>query len=242
MKRIFLFVLLWIIIFHSGFSQQKVNPENRILLQGLVMDATTLSPIGNSQILVNRAFSSVSEKNGTFAFYVYKNDTVVFKSLGYKSTILYIGDTLSGSEFMAGIFMKSDTVSIGEVLIIPRISNLKSDIMNSRSKTPANFDNARYNVAISAYQGRTSTSNGTYNDPAYSYSVLSQKQKINAYGKGQIPSDQIFGANALLLIPAAILYLKGLPEKPGPMEPDLTDEELGMLQKRYLDSIKKHEP
>ena len=238
MKRLFLFVLLCN-IFYSGFSQQKESSGNKILFQGLVMDATTLSPVGNSQIMINRAFSSVSDNNGTFAFYVNRSDTVVFKSLGYKSTILYISDTLSGREFIAGIYMKSDTVSIGEVMIIPRVTNLKSDIMNSRSKTPANFDNARYNVAISAYQGRTTTSQGTSNDPAYSYSVLSQKQRINAYGKGQIPSDQIFGANALLLIPAAILYLKGMPEKPGPLKSDLTEHELDMLQKRYFETLKQ---
>lgn len=238
MKHLLLIVLLCNIIFCSGFSQQKEISGNRILFQGLVMDAATLSPVVNSQIMINRIFSSVSDNNGTFAFYVNRRDTVVFKSLGYKSTILYISDTLSGREFIAGIYMKSDTVSIGEVLIIPRVTNLKSDIMNSRSKTPANFDNARYNVAISAYQGRTTTSQGTSNDPAYSYSMLSQKQKINAYGKGQIPSDQIFGANALLLIPAAILYLRGMPEKPGPLKSDLSDHELDMLQKRYFETLK----
>jgi hypothetical protein len=237
MKRILVFVLFFLVVFNSGFSQQKDMSGNRILFQGLVMDAATLSPIANSQIMINRAFSSISEKNGTFAFFVNRNDTVEFKSLGYKSTILYISDTLSGREFMAGIYMKSDTVSIGEVVIIPRVVNLRSDIMNSRSKTPANFDNAKYNVAISAYQGRTTTGQGYYNDPAYSYSMVRQKQKINAYGKGQIPSDQIFGANALLLIPAAILYLKGLPEPPGPMKPDLTENELDQLQKRYLEIL-----
>jgi hypothetical protein len=239
MKRLILFVFLFNIIAYSGFSQQKDSYKNRILFQGIVLDASTLSPIGNSQIMINRIFSSVSEQNGTFAFYVNRKDTVMFNSLGYKSTILYISDTLSGQEFMAGIYMKSDTLSIGEVMIIPRVSNLKSDIMNSRSKTPANFDNARYNVAISAYQGRTTTSQGTSNDPAYSYSVLSQKQKINAFGKGGIPSDQIFGANALLLIPAAILYFKGAPEKPGPMKSDLTEKELDILQKSYFETLKQ---
>jgi hypothetical protein len=132
--------------------------------------------------------------------------------------------------------MKSDTVSIGEVMIIPRVSNLKSDIMNSKSKTPANFDNAKYNVAIGAYQGRTTTSHGSSNDPDYNYSVIREKQKINAYGKGQLTSDQIFGANALLLIPAAILYLSNPPEKPAPMKSDLTKAELDKLQKSYFET------
>jgi hypothetical protein len=142
MKRLILFILLFNILAYSGFCQQKDSYGSRILFQGVVLDANTLSPIGSSQIMINRVFSSVSDQNGTFAFYVNRKDTVLFKSLGYKSTILYISDTLSGQEFMAGIYMKSDTVSIGEVMIIPRFSNLKSDIMNSRSKTPANFDNA----------------------------------------------------------------------------------------------------
>ena len=37
-------------------------------------------------------------------------------------------------------------------MIIPRVSNLKSDIMNSKSKTPANFDNAKYNVPKHMYE------------------------------------------------------------------------------------------
>ena len=93
-----------------------------------------------------------------FAFYVNRNDTVVFKSLGYKESVLYISDTLEGTEFIAGIYMNSDTFSIGEVIIIPGYKNLKSEIMNSKSKIPANMDNARYNVAISAYQGKNSQS------------------------------------------------------------------------------------
>ena len=38
------------------------------------------------------------------------------KVLAINQPSLYISDTLSGSEFMAGIYMKSDTLSIGEVI------------------------------------------------------------------------------------------------------------------------------
>ena len=74
--------------------------------------------------MINRNFSSVSDKDGTFAFYVHPNDTVVFKSLGYKPATMIISDTLIGREYIAGIYLKSDTVSIGEVVIIPRASIL----------------------------------------------------------------------------------------------------------------------
>ena len=73
------------------------------------------SPIPNSQIIMNRRSVSISGNDGTFVFYVNINDTVVFQSLGYKSVTMVISDTLKGKEFVAGIYLNSDTLSIGEV-------------------------------------------------------------------------------------------------------------------------------
>lgn len=237
MKSIFFIILSVCILNQAGFSQGKENAGIRILFHGLVMDANTLSPLANSQIMINRAFSSVSSDDGTFAFYVNRNDTVVFKILGYKATILYVSDTLIGREFIAGVYMHTDTLSIGEVVIVPRLINLKSEILNAKSKTPTTFDNARYNVAVSAYQGRNSQSK--LGDPATNYTHLSQKQKIDAYERGGIPSDKMVGLSPLLLIPAAYLLIHGLPEKPAPLKPQLSDQEVDQIQKKYLETMKQ---
>lgn len=234
-KRFFLLVFSVLIFSYSCLSQENSNSGIRILFQGLVLDANTLTPVANSQIMINKAFSAVSSNDGTFAFYVNRNDTVLFQSLGYKSTILYVSDTLSGREFNAGIYMKTDTLSIGQVVIVPRFSSLKSDIMNSRSKASTNMDNAKYNVAISAYQGRNSQSNlGT---PADNYALLSKKQKVDAYEKGGIPSDKMVGISPLLLIPAAYFLINGFPEKPSPMKSQLTEQEINQIQKKYLETL-----
>jgi len=237
MKSIFFIILSVCILNQAGFSQGKENAGIRILFHGLVMDANTLSPLANSQIMINRAFSSVSSDDGTFAFYVNRNDTVVFKILGYKATILYVSDTLIGREFIAGVYMHTDTLSIGEVVIVPRLINLKSEILNAKSKTPTTFDNARYNVAVSAYQGRNSQSK--LGDPATNYTHLSQKQKVDAYERGGIPSDKMVGLSPLLLIPAAYLLIHGLPEKPAPLKPQLSDQEVNQIQKKYLETMKQ---
>lgn len=237
MKGIFFIILSVCILNQAGFSQGKENAGIRILFHGLVMDANTLSPLANSQIMINRAFSSVSSDDGTFAFYVNRNDTVVFKSLGYKATILYVSDTLIGREFIAGVYMHTDTLSIGEVVIVPRLINLKSEILNARSKTPTTFDNARYNVAVSAYQGRNSQSK--LGDPATNYTHLSQKQKVDAYEKGGIPSDKMVGLSPLLLIPTAYLLIHGLPEKPAPLKPQLSDQDVDQIHKKYMETLKK---
>lgn len=238
MKRIFILGSLIFIFKISCFSQENVKPEARILFQGIVLDANDFSPIANSQIMINRIFLSVSQYDGTFSFYVYRKDTVQFKSLGYKPEMMMISDTLKGSEFVAGIFMKSDTLSIGEVVIIPRYKNLRSDILNSRSSTSREMENARYNVAVSAYQGRTSISK--LGDPAANYQLLRQRQKIDAYERGGIPSDQILGLNPLVLLPAAYILLHGMPEKPGPMKPEISDYEVDQIQRKYLETLKQH--
>jgi hypothetical protein len=195
------------------------------------MDAHTFAPVSNSQILINRSFTSVSNAEGTFAFFVNRFDTVFFKHIGYKSTMFLVSDTLVGREFMAGIFLKNDTVSIGEVVIVPRFVNLKSEIMNAPSKIPSTMDNARYNVALSGYSGRTTQ--GKLGDPSTNYGLLRQRQKINAYEKGGIPSDRIAGLNPLLLLPAAYLLIHGAPQKPEPFEQRLTDQELEQIRKKY---------
>jgi hypothetical protein len=234
MKRSYLFIAFALLISHFCFCQEKDDTGVRILFHGIILDANNLTPISNSQILINRNFTTASSLDGTFAFFANSFDTVFFRHIGYKSTMLVVSDTLVGKEFVAGIYMKSDTVSIGEVVIVPRYHNLKSEILNSPSKVPATMDNARYNVAISGYQGRTTT--GKLGDPATNYGMLRQRMKINAFEKGEIPSDQIAGISPLLIIPAAYLLIHGVPEKPAPFEHSLTAKELEQIQKKYLEN------
>jgi hypothetical protein len=236
-KRIFLFIIFSLYIIQSCLCQEKENAGVRILFRGIIMDTKTLYPISNSQIFINRSFSSVSSTDGTFAFTVNRNDSILFKHLGYKSVLLSVSDTLAGNDFVTGIYMNSDTLSIGEVVIVPKFINLKSEIINAPSKIPSTMDNARYNVAISGYQGRTTQ--GKLGDPSANYELLRQRQKVDAYEKGGIPSDKMVGISPLLLIPAAYLLIHGLPEKPAPMEQKLTEQELNQIQKKYLESLQQ---
>ena len=236
-KRFFFLILSIGILIQSGLSQGKENAGIRILFHGLVMDASTFSPITNSQIMINRAFSSVSGSDGTFSFFVNRNDTVIFNSLGYKPIVFYVSDTLTGREFIAGIYMHTDTITIGEIIIVPRFTNLKSEILNSGSKTSVTMENARYNVAVSAYQGRNSQN--ILGDPATNYELLRQRQKADAYERGGIPSDKMVGISPLLLVPAAYLLIHGLPEKPSPLKPQLTDRDLDQIHRKYLETLRQ---
>jgi len=144
---------------------------------------------------------------------------------------------LSGREFVAGIYLHSDTISIGEVIIIPKLTNLKSELLNTRPEASKTVENARYNLEISAYQGRMAQSK--MGDPALNYEVLRNQQRRDAYSRGQIPADRMVGLSPLMLIPAAYLLMHGLPEKPSAPKPHLTDKEINDLHERYMQSLKK---
>ncbi len=237
MKRIRLVLLLTLLAIPAVFSQVGNTEEVKILFHGLVMDASTLSPLANSQITINRSFSSVTDQAGTFSILVNRKDTVVFSRMGYRPTMFYVSDTLAGRKFIAGIYMKTDTLSIGEVVIVPRLRNLKSEILNARPESQPEIENAKYNLAVSAYQGRQGQNK--LGDPASNYELLRQKQRITAYEKGGIPSDKMLGLSPLLLLPAAYLLIHGLPEKPAPFKPQLTGQEVDQIHKKYLETLKQ---
>lgn len=237
MKRVPFLIILLILIECQVFCQGVKDQGALILFQGLILDANNEAPIANAQIFINRSFTSVSDKDGKFAFYTSRNDTVTFRMLGYKQAVFNVSDTLRGKEFVAGIYMHSDTVSIAEVIIIPMLAGLKSDLLNPRPPLNREAENAKNNLAISAYQARVNQDK--LGDAATNYAVLKERQWTEAYTRGQIPPDRIVGLNPLLLLPAAYLLIHGLPQKPPPPQPVLTDQEVNELHKKYLESLRK---
>jgi len=235
MKKIWFMLVMILICGYAGFSQEGKTAERKILFSGVIRDAFTLEPLPNSQIDINRYFASVSDTDGTFAIRVNRRDTVVFSILGYRSAFFFVSDTLTGNEFMAGVYMKTDTFSIGEVIILPRLSYLRSDILKASPSSNPEMENAKYNMAVSAYQGRIALSQ--LGDPASNYAVLHQKQMIAAYEKGGIPSDRMVGLSPFMLFQAAYLLMNGFPEKAAPMKSNLTRQELDQINKKYLETL-----
>ena len=237
MKKILFVFFIFLFIIKLSAGQEVPNTGNAILFHGIVMDADTKTPLEGSQIIINRSFSSVSDHEGKFAFNVNRLDTVKFSMLGYKPAIFFISDTLRGNEFIAGVYMHTDTLAIGEIVIVPRFRNLKSEMLNPRSEPDPQLDNAKYNLELSAYQGKITQ--GKLGDPASNYEFLRQKQRSEAYSKGQIPSDRIVGLSPFMIIPAVYLLMNGFPQKPPALQPRLTDQELRMIYKKYLDTYGK---
>lgn len=237
MHRYFLLLLTIFVFVTEITAQDEKNVNPSILFRGVVIDADLMSALSGTNILVNKTRFSVSEEDGSFSLTVMRGDTVSFRRIGYKTTVLSISDTLAGQEYVAGIYMHSDTLSIGEVIILPAMGNLKNELLNAKTEVSFKLENARNNVALAAYQGKNNQNK--LGDPAANYEMLKQRQKVDAYEKGGIPSDRILAVSPLMLIPAAYLLMNGLPQKQNGYERHITDDELDMIRQKYLENIRQ---
>jgi hypothetical protein len=201
------------------------------------MDAATQLSIPNTHYYINGLSSGSSDTEGKFSLYVYRGDTIRFSFLGY-SDVLFHTDTLPGNSYVAGIFMQGDTIAIGEVLVFPRLGDLRSEFMNTSAEVTPEMQNARNNILISAYQGINSSA--SLGDPGTNYELIRRKQVFEAYEKGGIPSDKMVQFNLISFIPVSIYLLaNGFPEKPEPPKPFVSSSEIERIRKEYLERIRQ---
>jgi hypothetical protein len=237
MKQITLIILTTLLSLNSISAQQREQGKSQLLFQGLAMDAKTEAPVPDAQIFINRTFRSVSDPAGKFAFYAERHDTIVFRILGYTDSRIIVSDTLAGTDFITGVYLHPDTIEIPEVVIIPRLQKLKSELFSPKQPANREFENAKYNMALTSYQAKVNESKlGT---PEAYYDVIRQRQKDAAYTRGQIPSDRIVGLSPLSIIPLAYMLLHGPPQRPEAPKPYLTEQEVNEIHKRYLRQQKK---
>ncbi len=226
-----------ILLLNLSLSAQQREQENLILIQGVVMDATSLEPMPNTHFILNRIFGNVTNEKGEFSIYMEKNDTVRFSYMGYQDFIFIPSDTLTGNLFTAGIFLQTDTMSVGEVIVVPRLPDLRTGILMESPTIAPELRNARNNIAASVYEGIYSQEQ--LGAPSANYDLLKRKQILDAYEKGAIPSDRMVGLN-FLTIPAAILYFsKGLPERPEPPRPMIPQKDIDRMKELYRQTLTK---
>lgn len=216
---------------------QEKSPEELILLQGLVMDAESLEPLPNAHYVINRMFGNVTDEKGEFSVYLGKKDTLKISYVGYRDIVFTAADTLKGNTFTAGFFLHSDTLALGEVIIVPRIPNLGTGILLETPVVSQEEMNARNNMAASVYQGLNSRQQ--LGDPSANYELMRRKHMQEAIEKGAIPSNRMVGIN-FLAIPAAILYYaKGPPERSNPPRPMISQKEIERMKDLYRKNLGK---
>jgi len=206
-------------------SAQQLEP---ILFHGLVVDTETHQPLKGAHYIIRDKTAGAADNRGMVSFYARHRDTVRFSCVGYKDFHLVIGDTLLAQEYVLGIYLSSDTLLIPAVVVMPRLVNIRAEIMAEKPGIDDATMNATNNLKISAYQGLTAATR--LDDPTANYEVIRRAQAMAAGEKGGIASGQMVSFSPFTIIPLIYILARGLPENPPAPAPHISAKELSRIR------------
>ena len=233
-KNLIIFKSVFLFIFPLILSAQQ--PEKRYLnFSGIVMESDSLKPIINVYYSLNGKLKGISDSGGRFSIYAGIGDTLSFSHIGYRTKIFNVSDSLQLDSYLVGIFMTRDTIRLQEIVIFPRLRNLRQEMTSIGNKRDFQNDIAKRNLDIATYQGLKSVSDLT--DPETQYDFQASKIKQDAIEKGGIPSDKIVSVNVftgVTLIMSLLLEDKNELQKPAKL-PGI--QEVRWIKNYYLKKI-----
>ena len=131
---------------------------------------------------------AASDQRGIFSIISAAGDTVFFSAIGYKPTLLTIPLTATGDHYITDVIMVTDTIMIGEVLVLPwkTYSEFKRAVLENKPVDPL-MENLAYNLAM-VQQQIWSDMKPT---PGEAYRFTMQQMSDNLYTRGQMPANNL---------------------------------------------------
>lgn len=117
LRNLLIFYLL-ILCFRLSYAQDDVRPL--VSVSGIVYEAEVDFPIPFVTVIVNgTSRGTISAGNGFFSIVAHVGDTLRFSSIGFKSVLLPIPDTLRQPRVSIMVPMLVDTVMLAEAVVYP---------------------------------------------------------------------------------------------------------------------------
>ena len=122
LRKIFSILILTALI--NTVSAQQSDKKNKdaslIQLSGVVIEADSLNSVPYTSVIVRHTNrGTVSDYFGYFSFVAKKNDTLEFSAIGYSSAYFVVPDTLTANSYSLIQVLRSDTISLKPVEILP---------------------------------------------------------------------------------------------------------------------------
>lgn len=132
---------------------------------------------------------AASDHRGIFSIISTPGDTVFFSSIGYKPTLLTIPVTATGDHYTTDVILVTDTIQIGEVLVLPwkTYSEFKRAVLEDNKPKDPLMENMEYNLAMLQQQIWSDTRPTA--GEAYRYTM--QQMSDQLYTKGQNPYNNL---------------------------------------------------
>ena len=143
--------------------------------------------------------------------------------------------------------MPRDTILLDEVVILPRLGSLRSEISALSSAKDVDNLNAINNLNMAAYTGISQ--NIEWSDADAQYKYVSNRIKMRAMEHGLVASDEMVAINLAAGLPFLIAYYLRGPQSPDRPEIVLSQPEIERMFRAFkakgevlvepADSIKK---
>ena len=225
-------ILLFLCVLN--FPEIRAQQPGSILFHGVIYDAANSQPLPDAHYKIRGRTAGATDRRGMFSLCARWHDTITFTCIGYREHSMTVQDTLRAREYIAGIYLTADTTMIPAVIVIPRLGNIRAEIMADRPVPTQEMINASNNLRMGVYQGLTTEPE--LGDPLNNYELIRQAQKMSAYEKGQIPSGQMIGLSPLILVAIIHRLASGPPDDPVPPAPHFSARDLEHLR-RVHDSL-----
>jgi len=146
--KIILFLLLQFTWCNTITAQGVGVFDNVIQINGVAMTADSLRAVSNAVIEVkNQNRGVTSNGQGVFSIVVYKGDTLIFSSLGFRSKEYIVPKNVQGNYVSLIQLMVQDTFYLPETIIRPYLSKEEFDYAFKYQKIPDDkYEIARKNT------------------------------------------------------------------------------------------------
>jgi hypothetical protein len=183
--RILSILLLGLFYFSASFSQEikliQFSGVIRNLKNEIIPDVHIIN--------INAGRGTTCNEKGIFSFIAGPTDSILFRSMGYKNTLVIIPDSLSDAHYPRDVYMLGDTIHFAELKIFPWKTYDEFKVAFLRLELKEDDEGRAYkNIAIIKAQLNMDFEPDA--DLSFRYSMQQQYDRL--YYAGQYPSIPIF--------------------------------------------------
>jgi len=178
-----------ILLFFSVFGITTFAQDDQLVQFSGVIRNLKYEPVENVHIInLRQGTGTTSNYKGMFSFIVKPSDSILFRSVGYKNSLVVIPDTISDTHYPRDVYLLNDTIHLAEVKIFPWKSYEEFKVAFINYEPPEN-DMQRAIKNIELIKAQLNMDFEPNADLAFKNSMRQQYEKL--YYAGQYPSISI---------------------------------------------------
>lgn len=181
-------VLIFLYLLTTTFGKTEAQERQYIQFSGFVFNAES-EPLPYVHIISTMSRrGTISDRTGIFSIITQPQDTIIFSSVGYKTTYFELPAMLVSYHYTHDIIMERDTIMLEEVRVFPWATYEEfKEAFLSLELPEDDYDFAIRNLAIIQAQ----IEGNDMPSPGVAYRQVMERQNLQNYTYGQYPINNL---------------------------------------------------